>query len=96
MNLIWECQGEYNGIKSIYAFSTYCVARARKAERDITYKVYVTDALKLILERLGVSMGTRYYDTLHLKPEETRSSEEIISDIKGKLANLRGEKNESV
>ncbi len=90
--MIWECQGEYNGIKSIHAFSAYCVARAQKTGRDITYRVYVTDALKLLLERLGVNMDRRYYDTLSVKPEETRSSEEIISDIKSRLATLRGEK----
>ena len=67
----------------------YVMARyAQQVEAD-AYRVYVTDSLKIITASLANSIGgsevnVRYYDMIHRRPE-TRSSEEIISDIKDKL-----------
>lgn len=60
------------------------------------YRVYVTDALKLIAENTAKFSGggylkTRYYDVINPQPEETRTPEEIISGIKTKLARIGGE-----
>lgn len=57
----------------------------------------MTDALKASVENTarfagGSYLTMRFADVIDPKPEETRSSEEIISDIKSRLAALRGEK----
>ena len=62
-------------------FAAYCAAMAQETDRDMAYRIYVTDTLKAILSRLGVNLNMRYYDTLRLKPEETRTADEIISNI---------------
>ena len=67
----------------------YVMARYAKETESETYRVYVTDSLKIITANLANSIGgsevnVRYYDMIHRRPE-TRSSEEIISDIKDKL-----------
>ena len=60
------------------------------------YRVYVTDALKVIAENTAKFSGggylkTRYYDVINPRPEETRTPEEIVSSIKAKLARIGGE-----
>ena len=67
----------------------YVMARyAQQVETD-AYRVYVTDVLKVITSNMvngfgGVEINERYYDMIH-RHVETRSPEEIISGIKGKL-----------
>lgn len=67
----------------------YVMARyAQQVETD-AYRVYVTDALKVITSNIvngfgGAEISERYYDMVHRKIE-TRSSDEIISGIKDKL-----------
>lgn len=41
-------------------------------------------------------MKSRYYDLIHPKPEETRTPEEIIGNMKEKIARIGGEDAESV
>lgn len=67
----------------------YVMTRYAKETESEAYRVYVTDSLKIITANLANSIGgsevnVRYYDMIHGRPE-TRSSEEIISDIKDKL-----------
>ena len=62
----------------------YAQARYKQYERDWAYRVYVTDALKV----LG-GLNIRYADLF--KPEEKRSAKEIISGISAKLNGLGGE-----
>lgn len=64
--------------------------------QEAAYRVYVTDALKLIAENTAKFSGggylkTRYYDVINPRPEETRTPEEIISSIKAKLTRIGGE-----
>lgn len=47
------------------------------------YRVYVTDCLQI---SIGAKSSPRYADSL--RPEETRTSEEIISHISDGLARL--------
>ena len=67
-----------------------------KNERRL-YEVYVTDALKAITENTakmygGYSLKTRYADLLENsnKQEETRTAEDIISNIKNKINKMGG------
>lgn len=60
----------------------YVSARLEQNLRDDAYRFYVTDALKAI-----GGLDKRYYDIIEFKPpiEETRTPEEIIANIRGKL-----------
>ena len=67
----------------------YVMTRYAKETESEAYRVYVTDSLKIITANLangigGTEISERYYDMVHIKIE-TRSSDEIISGIKGKL-----------
>ena len=63
----------------------HCVSALFEYRKEELYRTYITDALKAHF-RLNI----RYADLL--KPPETRTSEEIIDNIKGKLSRLGGKK----
>lgn len=74
----------------------YCVSRYRKDNLDTTYRIYVTDALKLIAENTSKYAGggylkIRFADIINPKPEETRTAGEIITSITDKLRKLQEE-----
>jgi len=62
----------------------YVMARKEKEYRDTAYRIYVTDALKV----LG-GLNIRYADLF--KPEETRTASDIKISIKSKLKKMGGE-----
>jgi Mg/Co/Ni transporter MgtE len=62
----------------------YATARYNQNQREEVYRIYVTDSLKHL-----AGLNIRYADVF--KPEETRTAEEIIDGIKGKLRQLGGE-----
>ena len=73
----------------------------KKQMQEKAYRIYVTDALKAITENTakyagGSYMKARYYDLENPKPAETRTGEEIISQMKAKIARIGGGKTESV
>lgn len=74
------------------------MAKAKRRSEDIAYKVYVTDALKMIAESAAGGdrkyMAVRFYDTLNLKQEkkENRTPDEIIERVKKSLRRAREEK----
>ena len=64
-----------------------------KKKEDDAYKVYVTEAAKNINRILaenftGSYMKVSYTEMLHPKPQETRTAEEIINDIRAGLQEL--------
>lgn len=64
-----------------------------KKKEDDAYKVYVTEAAKNINRILaenftGSYMKVSYTEMLHPKPQETRTAEEIINDIRTGLQEL--------
>lgn len=67
----------------------YVMAQYETSFQSMTYRIFVTDYLKGI----GRFDGRRYIEAItdvH-KPVDTRTSDEIISGIKGKLSQLGGE-----
>lgn len=62
----------------------YVTARFNQYQREEAYRIYVTDGLKHLS-----GLNIRYADIF--KPEETRTADEIIDGIKGKLRQLGGE-----
>ena len=58
------------------------MSKAKQQVKDTAYRVYVTDCLKLIAENTGnISLKLRYYDIINPKKEDTRTGDEIVSDI---------------
>lgn len=79
-------------------------ARILEDERakEYTYRIYVSDALKILGENLahafgGNALNVRLYDILerNKEPEDNRSGEEIIADMRAKLAALSKDEEES-
>ena len=71
----------------------HCIAFSRKQEEEKVYKIYVTDALKIIAENTarfagGSSLNIRFYDIINPVKVETRTSTEIINNISAKLASM--------
>ena len=67
----------------------HCVTSLRKKNEELTYRTYVTDALKYMAENTaknvnGVYMGKRYIDLIRKAPE-TATAAEIKARIKGKF-----------
>lgn len=64
----------------------YVTARYKEKQRELAYRIYVTDALK---SRWG--LNARYYDFIDNKPQDNRTAEEVIDGIRHKLTALGGE-----
>lgn len=71
-----------------------------REQKDEAYRVYVTDALKVVAENTAKYAGggyikTRYIDIIDPPPEETRTGAEIVAQMKAKLGQIGGELGES-
>lgn len=72
----------------------YVIAKAEQKAMDKAYRIYVTDGIKVISENTakfvsnGSYLGKRFIDAIKKAPVETRTSDEIISDIRDKLRKL--------
>ena len=64
----------------------YVIARINEHDREQAYRIYVTDALKIIGR-----IDQRYYDFVRPTKVETRTAEEIISSISEKLKKAGGQ-----
>ena len=64
----------------------YATARFNQHQRDLVYRIYVTDCLRMATENTAkMSQGSyttaRFYDIINPKPVDNRSGEEIATDI---------------
>ena len=64
----------------------YAIARFNQHQRDLAYRIYVTDCLRMVTENAAkLSKGTyteaRFYDIINQKPVVNRTGEEIAADI---------------
>ena len=64
----------------------YAMARYQSQQRDLAYRIYVTDCLRMAAENTAkLSQGTytaaRFYDIINPKPVDGRDGEEIAADI---------------
>ena len=64
----------------------YATARFNQHQRDLAYRIYVTDCLRMATENTAkLSKGTytaaRFYDIINPKPVDNRSGNEIAADI---------------
>lgn len=63
--------------------------------------MYVTDVLKAVAENTAKYTGggyikSRYIELINPPPEETRTSEEIVAQMKEKLGRIGGESDKSI
>lgn len=70
------------------------MARYEREQRELAYRIYVTDALRIISENTakfggGGYMKARFSDIIIPKAEDDRTSDEIIGNIRGKLRKLQ-------
>lgn len=73
----------------------YVMAKAQQMSKDKAYRIYVTDGVKIITENTARFFGgrhfeTRFIDVIEPKPEETRTADEIIENIRDKIKKLEG------
>ena len=64
----------------------YAIARYQSQQRDLAYRIYVTDCLRIISENTAKMCGGSYItakfaDIINPKPVDNRAGEEIAADI---------------
>ena len=64
----------------------YATARFNQHQRDLAYRIYVTDCLRMATENTakmiqGSYTVARFYDIINPKPVDNRSGNEIAADI---------------
>ena len=68
----------------------YAIARYQSQQRDLAYRVYVTDCLRMSLECTAHLSGhqlnlDRFADVYYPKPVDNRTVDDIIEGIRNKL-----------
>ena len=76
----------------------YAIARYQSQQRDLAYRIYITDCLRITTENAAKTvhaltdgkaevhfMGIRFADVLENKPVDNRTADDIIEGIRNKL-----------
>ena len=68
----------------------YAIARYQSQQRDLAYRIYVTDVLRMSLECTAHLSGhqlnlDRFADVYYPKPVDNRTADDIIEGIRIKL-----------
>lgn len=64
----------------------YAVSRYKKEQEDATYRVYVTDTLRLLSENTAKASGgarvtKRWWEVIHRPAPDSRTGAQIVRDI---------------
>ena len=64
----------------------YAIARYQSQQRDLAYRIYVSECLRMISENAasgggGSYMAVKFEDVLNPKQVENRTGEELAADI---------------
>ena len=64
----------------------YAIARYQSQQRDLAYRIYIADCLRIISENTAKMCGGSYItvklaDIIEPKPVDNRTGEEIAADI---------------
>ena len=64
----------------------YAAARFNQHQRDLAYRIYITDCLRIISENTakiggGSYITAKFPDIINPKPVDNRTGEEIAADI---------------
>ena len=78
----------------------YAVARYKTYQREVAYRIYVTDCLRMMTENTarfakGTYVKKRYADFFRESPADNRTGEQIAADVI-KKAGLVVIRNESI
>ena len=68
----------------------YAIARYTEYQREVAYRIYVTDCLRMNLECTAHLTGhqlnlDRFADVYYPKPVDNRTADDIIEGIRNKL-----------
>lgn len=86
-DFLWRCAGQYTGSRSVKAFLRYALAQYRHEREDEAYRIYVTDALRLVAENTAASVCGKYLTARFAdviappKEEDKKTCEEITAEI---------------
>lgn len=70
----------------------YVVSRLNEKNREMAYRIYVTDSL--FLRAQNKAFSERWYSIINDEHEhDERTGEQVISDMKEKLKQMGGENN---
>lgn len=72
----------------------YVMARYESERRDMAYRIYITDALRIISENTaklggGGYIKARFLDIIDPTPADERTHDEVVDHIRGCLRELR-------
>lgn len=65
----------------------YVIARYKAEQREMAYRIFVTDCLRITTENTadlskeGSYISKRYYDIINPAPVDDRTGDEIVLDI---------------
>ena len=64
----------------------YVIARYQSQRRDLAYRIYVSECLRIISKNTakmggGEFVERKFSDIINPKPKDERSGEEIVADI---------------
>ena len=64
----------------------YAIARYQSHQRDLAYRIYVSDCLRIISENTakmggGSYISAKFIDIINPQPMDNRAGEEIVADI---------------
>ena len=71
----------------------YVIARFNEQQREMAYRIYITDSLKILSENSsnlagGSRITTRFADIIKPQKTETRTATEVIDHIRQGLGRL--------
>ena len=83
--MFYACYGVYTGRRTIAAFMRFYRAEEARNERDAAHRLYVGTGIQFAVTNLANAFGgstlMEYAEFIGVKKTDTRSSDEIISDI---------------
>ena len=64
----------------------YAIARYQSQQRDLAYRIYIADCLRMVTENTakavcGSYITAKFADIINPKPVDNRTGEEIAADI---------------
>ena len=73
----------------------YVMARYQREQRELAYRIFVTDGIKMVTENTarasgGSYMSQRYFDTINTKHDDRTAEEIAIDTIKKAQLSFKG------
>lgn len=85
--------GEYSGPNKVRPFIQYLKARIKRRHEQVVFRAYVSEGVRLAANNVanafgGSTLSCSFASLLEGPKHETRTAEEIISHMKGKLREI--------